>query len=289
MPICATRPVPRAAASPPRCSAAGARPIPFYINPPGFTGTTQEIRWDGDALLGPGATSTSGVDTAWGDVNAEYHLGDNFVLNFMVSLGRTSSFSNTDGTINAAAANLALNGSPNAGGSLTSSPIPGTNIISNATLPLTTATALDVWDPAASYKTSAAVLAAITDNASRQTAVFSYQQYRASTDGTLFDLPGGPVKVALGVEEYRTTLVESAPMPMAWAVPPRPRNNNNLAFHQNVTSVYGEADIPVVGPDMNIPFVKKFDIDASGRYDDYDTVGITTNPRSGSIGTSMTG
>ncbi|HEX3756547.1 MAG TPA: TonB-dependent receptor [Rhizomicrobium sp.] len=259
----------------------GAQANPFFQSPSGTTLTKEEIRWDADALLGPGATSTSGVDTTWGDLNAEYRIGDNFVVNFLASDGRTASFSNSDGTVNGAAAYLALNGSSQQGGSLTTPAIPGTNLISNAPLPLTTATALDVWDPASSNKTSPAVLAAITDNASRQTATFSYQQYRLSTNGTLFELPGGPVKVAVGIEEYRTGLVEFKANADGAGGATKLSNNNNLQFHQNVDSYYGEADIPIVGPDMAVPLVQKFDIDLSGRYDSYDTVGVTANPKMG--------
>jgi iron complex outermembrane recepter protein len=256
----------------------GPQADPFYINPPGVTVTKQTIRWDADALLGPGAAATSGVNTEWGDATAEYHIDDNFVVNLLVSIGRTSSFSNTNGTVNASVANLALNGTSQTGGSTTTPAIPGTNIIVND-YPLTAANALDVWDPASSNKTSAAVIAALEDNATYQTYVYSYQQFRLGTNGTVFDLPGGALKVAAGVEYFRTQLSEFSASANNTGPASEGSDVLNYDFGQNVASVYGEIDIPVVGEAMNVPFVRQFGIDLSGRYDSYNTVGNTANPK----------
>jgi hypothetical protein len=43
--------------------------------------------------------------------------------------------------------------------------------------------------------------------------------------------------------------------------------------------VFGEVDIPIVSPQMNVPLVNKFEIDVSGRYDDYSDVGAASNPK----------
>jgi iron complex outermembrane receptor protein len=256
----------------------GPQANPFYINPPGVTAPKQTIRWDASALLGPGATSTSGVDTAWGDATAEYRIDDNFVVDLLVSAGRTTSFSNTDGTVNASVANLALNGTSQTGGSATTPAIPGTSLIIND-FPLTAANALDVWNPASRNRTSAAVLAALQDNATRQTYVYSYQQYRLGTNGTLVSLPGGPLKIAAGVEYYRTQLSEFSANTNNTGRASIGSTVLNYNFGQNVVSGYGELSIPVIGQDMNVPFVRKFEINASGRYDSYDTVGTTANPK----------
>jgi hypothetical protein len=46
-----------------------------------------------------------------------------------------------------------------------------------------------------------------------------------------------------------------------------------------VTSAFGEILIPVIAPEMGIPLVNKFSVDVSGRYDHYDDVGNTSNPK----------
>jgi iron complex outermembrane recepter protein len=256
----------------------GAQANPFYENPPGVTATKQTIRWDATALLGPGATATSGVDTAWGDATAEYHIDDNFIVDLLVSVGRTSSFSNTDGTVNTSVANLALNGTSQSGGSTTTPAIPGTSLIIND-FPLTAANALDVWDPASSNKTSAAVIKALEDNATRQTYVYGYQQYRLGTNGTVFNLPAGPLKIAAGAEYFRTQLTEFSANANNTGPASVGSTVLNYDFEQDVASGYGELNIPVISEEMSIPFIQKFDIDASGRYDSYDTVGSTANPK----------
>ncbi len=257
----------------------GIQANPFYTNPPGVTATRQTIRWDADDLLGPGAKSTSGVDAFYVDANLEYRIGDNFVIDLLADAGRTVSFSNTDGTINSSVANLALNGSSQSGGSLTTPAVPGTNEIINNVLPLTAATALDVWNPAATNRTSAQVLSALTDNASRTTETFGYQQVRLSTNGTLFQLPAGPLKVALGGEMYRTQLLEFRASAAGTGPASTGSNQTNLSFEQNVNSAYAELNIPIISQEMGIPLVQSFTVDISGRYDDYDTVGATKNPK----------
>jgi len=46
-------------------------------------------------------------------------------------------------------------------------------------------------------------------------------------------------------------------------------------------SAYGELLVPLVGPGMNVPYISKFDIDISGRYDQYGGIGSTSNPKFG--------
>ncbi|HEY3839703.1 MAG TPA: TonB-dependent receptor, partial [Bryobacteraceae bacterium] len=258
---------------------AGPQANPFYTNPPGVTATKQTIRYDFNNLLGPGAVSTSGVDSVYADGNLEYRIGDNFVVDLLGDAGRTLSFANSDGSVNSVMAALALNGTSQTGGSTTTPALPGTTLIVNAPLPLTTATALDVWNPAASNRTSAAVLSGLTDNASRSTETFGYQQLRLSTNGTLFDLPAGPVKIALGGEIYRTQLQEFKAAASGAGPASTSSSQTNLSFEQNDKSAYAEAIIPVISEEMAVPLIKNFAIDVSGRYDDYDTVGSTENPK----------
>ena len=44
-------------------------------------------------------------------------------------------------------------------------------------------------------------------------------------------------------------------------------------------SEFLEADIPVIGPDMNVPLIQKLEFDISGRHDAYSDDGATTNPK----------
>jgi len=53
------------------------------------------------------------------------------------------------------------------------------------------------------------------------------------------------------------------------------------AYHytREVKSAYVETLLPLVGPAMNVPFVRKLELNLSGRYDGYNDFGSTTNPK----------
>ena len=88
---------------------------PFFTQPTGYTGTstTQAIKWDADALLGPGASSTNGADTMYADAHLEYRLGG-WTFDLLTLAGRDDSQFGGVGTLNGSVATLALNGTTNA-------------------------------------------------------------------------------------------------------------------------------------------------------------------------------
>ena len=175
---------------------AGPQANPFYINPPGQTATKQTVRYDFDTLLGPGAISSGVDDVFWASTNASYNVDDNWEIDFLGTTGRDDNSSGSStGTVNAAAALLALNGTPQTSASTTATDIPGYSTITT-NLPLTTSNALDVWDPAASNKTSAAVIQSLTNNNSTTHGVYSLVDFKLSAQGSPFSLPAGQVKVA---------------------------------------------------------------------------------------------
>jgi iron complex outermembrane recepter protein len=261
--------------------AAGPQANPFYQSPAGYTGsaTSETVRFDANSLLGP-AITYNGSDDAYGDFKVNYKIGNNFQVDALALIGRDDSFSvNTGGSLNASSATLALNGSTNSAGNITIPSIAGTNtIVTN--LPLTTANALNAWSPNGAG-TSAATIAALLDNGNLLRLVSQVQQFRLSTNGTLFEIPAGAVRIAVGVEDLRTQLDEFVD-----------RSNNSgpasngsqyltYDFSRTVNSAYGELDLPVVGPTMNVPFVHRLDLDVSGRFDHYSDFGSTTNPKFG--------
>ena len=260
----------------------GVQANPFYINPPGVTGagaTKQTVRWDADALFGPGAFAVNGADTFYGDANLEYRIGDNFVVDFLALVGQDTSYSGTVGQINASAAELALNGTTNSNGS-TTTPVSGLNVVVSQ-LPLTTANALDVWDPAGTNKTSAAVMAALLNNGNTLSTVTGNDQFRLSTNGTLAELPAGPLKIALGAELFRWQSTEFTAQPLGSGPATTGTYSKSYDFNRTVHSFYAEADVPLVSEGMNIPLMQSFEVDVSGRYDHYSDFGDTENPKIG--------
>jgi iron complex outermembrane receptor protein len=262
----------------------GTQANPFYINPPGVSATKQTIRWDADALFGPGAFSVNGADTFYGDANVEYKLGrdflgGDFVVDFLALVGQDTSYSGTVGTVNASAAELALNGTTNSNGSLTT-PVAGLNAIITQ-LPLTAANALDVWDPASSNQTSATVKAALLNNGNTLSTVTGNDQFRLSTNGTLLNLPAGPLKVAFGAELFRWQSSEFTAQPLGSGPASTGTYSKSYDFNRTVRSVYGEFDVPLVDEGMNVPLMQSLEVDVSGRYDHYSDFGDTANPKIG--------
>jgi len=257
---------------------AGAQANPFFTQPAGYTGgnTTQTIRWDADELLGPGATSVNGADTMYADANLEYRWRG-WTFNLLALSGRDDSSFGGQGTLNTSVATLALNGTANAAGSLTQV-VPNTNLVP-LQLPLTAATALDVWNPAGTNRTSAAVLKMLTDNNQSYHVINGLNQFRLQAQGSLFQLPAGDVKIAVGAENLHNSIFES----VAQAQNSGPASNASVYrtwnFARDIQSVYGEINIPVVSRAQNIPFVQSVSVDVSGRFDHYSDFGNTSNPK----------
>jgi iron complex outermembrane receptor protein len=257
----------------------GAQANPFYQNPVGDTAATSEqIGWDSNALLGPGAYNFSSDQTVYGDVNVEYKLPGDWTVDLLTLVGRDDSAVGFNGGLNASAATLALNGTTNTGGSLTQV-VPNTNII-DTQLPLTAANALDVWDPAgAGNKTSAAVIQGLRDDSQNSHIISAMSQARLQAQGTLVNLPAGPVKLAVGGEAYRVSLYEY----LAQGQGAGPTSNSAVYrqwhFSRDVQSGYLEANIPLIGAAQGVPLMQSLTVDVSGRLDHYNDFGNTTNPK----------
>lgn len=172
--------------------------------------------------------------------------------------------------------NWQLRASVNYGESTTESFQPTLNqaAVTAALVGTTTGTALNPYDLTA---TNADVLARIRDSAriarSRQELV----QGRVIADGVLFSLGGGDVRLAVGVETLEETLRASL-----YDGPLDESARTNWAFgSRNVRSAFGELFVPLVGEGNALPGMRRLDLSASVRHDDYSDVGGQTNPKFG--------
>lgn len=98
-------------------------------------------------------------------------------------------------------------------------------------------------------------------------------------DGSLFSLPAGDVRIAVGAEyaasEYHHRSLYSL-NPTTTVVPFRTADNG-----RNVISAFGEVFLPVFGADNEIPLFHRLDLNAAVRYDRYSDFGETVNPKFG--------
>ena len=100
-------------------------------------------------------------------------------------------------------------------------------------------------------------------------------------DGSLFELPGGAVRVALGGElrheSYRDGFESSA---FARTVKQAGRD---------VTSLFGELSIPLVTSANRMPGMERLELSAAGRYDDYSGTGSAFDPKLGILWSPVAG
>ena len=291
---------------------------PFYVTVPGATGSLRNsefITMDFSQLLqdrgvSPGYSSTkTSENTIFTALGLDYDLGGDWLLSLGAVLGSDTTTSRSTGGLNNPEALLALNGTTNSGGtgatSAASSVIVdpyGLGTVMGVTRALTTANALDVWNPSSTNRTSTAVLRSLLDNNSLQTSYQGMNDVTLHADGPLGDPWGaGQVKAAFGAEwtletnDWRNTATTNG----------GPASTSSGYFKASTTrsiyAVYAEFVVPLVGPDMNVPLMQKLTLDVAGRYDHYNDFGETRNPKialswdiidgiraSGSFGTSFT-
>jgi iron complex outermembrane receptor protein len=252
---------------------------PFYTRPAGYAGaaTTQQIRWDATELFGP-AHSRSGSDSFYTSLDFRYEINENWNFDVLAAAGLDVSDTYTEGSINSSAALLALNGTTNNAGNTNAASVPGTTTVVH-NLPLTTANALDVWNPTATNRTSPEVRRRLLDNKNQLEITTGFQQFRAIANGSLFELPAGPVRVAAGAELLRSQLSQFRTL--ANNTGPASTGSQQLSFDfdREVYSGFVEANVPLVSPEMGVPLVQKLDVNVAYRYDNYSDMGETGNPR----------
>ncbi len=131
------------------------------------------------------------------------------------------------------------------------------------------ATALDPF----SGKTDAGVVAGLLgDNASRNKQ--NLREASGKVDGPLFNLPGGAVKLAAGVQYHYESLDQSYNTIGV-------TNTLRSQLSRSFVSEYAEMLVPLFGGDFTFPLLRRVDLSASIRHDRYNDVGSTTNPKFG--------
>jgi len=98
---------------------------------------------------------------------------------------------------------------------------------------------------------------------------------RSVADGSVLSLPAGDVKLAIGAEYYREAMDAAygqGPITMA------DLSDSSKTASRHVWSVFAETMLPVLGDDAA---AGALDLSISWRYDHYDDVGSTTNPKIG--------
>ncbi len=103
--------------------------------------------------------------------------------------------------------------------------------------------------------------------------------YAVKADGSLFDLPAGPLRAAIGAERRRETFSADQIRISAAGVVTSPRVQDP---GRRVTDAYfGELLAPLVGAEMGVPLVDTLTLSLSVRYEESSDFGSATTPKIG--------
>lgn len=118
--------------------------------------------------------------------------------------------------------------------------------------------------------------------------IYNLEEKGGRFDGPLFDLPGGQIKAAVGgtYESDNVLAVQAnavSVQPNGTASPPTIAPLNDPEPY-TVWAGFAQLDIPVFGDNFSLPLVRKLDIEASWRHDQYSSpngalTGGTSNPK----------
>lgn len=217
----------------------------FFVRPAGFTGTSY--------IVDRAFTEVSGNDFSGHAQNWQITPGvranpfGDWIVEGIFSYGENDDLSQQLGGVNNAALAAALASSD-----------PAT-----------------AFDPYGLGRTSPAVLANLFNQIDLRPVVATFIGYEARVNGTLFDLPGGAVKLAVGYEGQENEVGIGS----ARGNPGTPVTFRN--FERRVDSAYAELLVPLFGPGNARPGFERLELDAAVRYDHYSDVGSTTNPKFG--------
>ena len=105
------------------------------------------------------------------------------------------------------------------------------------------------------------------------------RELQVSADGPLFAIGGGMVRAAVGasVREERTRQLQTGGSPDAVIVV---RNDD---ISRTVQALFGELHVPLFGPENARPGFERLDLSLSGRFDYYEGLGGTFNPKVGVV------
>jgi iron complex outermembrane receptor protein len=250
---------------------------PFFQGPAGAT--VERVNFAADQLF-PNSLNRAGANTVFGTLRAEYDLGSAWRAELSGVLGQDKSHSNNYGVLCASCLILGLNGTTNVAGSPTTPTFPTRTgpsaFVTN--LPLTSANAIDVWNPAGSNRTSPATLAGLLDNNTLD-ARQRFQNLKFVVGGPVFDLPGGPVRVSAGAEGLRYTMRQHMVATANGGPITANAIRTDLGFTRKVYALFAETVVPLVGEGNAMPGVQRLSLSGAVRYDHYDDFGGATNPK----------
>ena len=186
-------------------------------------------------------------------------FGDRFSWDLTYNFGRSQESQIANGQVNIQNFARALNGVPGPDGTVICNPELEANIPGLPCVPI------NIFGVGSITPQAAAFVAAETNHSFKQT----QQVFAGNLSGSLFELPAGPLGIAVGAEyrkeqgEENWDALTNAGLNAGNALP-------DTAGEFNVKEVYGEINVPILA---DMPFAHRLNVRAAGRLSDYSTVG----------------
>ena len=228
---------------------------PYLLLPPGVTlapGQTVAVNRNGEGLF-PNPLNVQRSEVIAMTLGADIKLGSGWLLNVMTHYSKTNDF-NSQPEIDLIAAQNLANGT-------------------------TLATAFNPFGQAG--QNNAAVLAQINNGFTQINDSSQYlRQLMVKADGPVFALGGGDVRLAVG-SEFRE---EQANQLQVGGVPgPQQLLVRNDKISRFVAAAFTEVNFPFVTSRNGRPGLERLELSVSGRYDQYQKLGGTFNPKIGLV------
>lgn len=240
---------------------------PFFVSPNNAASNQIQYSWGG---VGPNPASRSGVESVSASLGADLELAGDWRVQAYGAFAQELIENAQTGAVNSLILAEALG--------------------NRADDPATAYSAArdGFFNPFAGLSGAAnpAAVAAILSSASRSRYRSQVRSANLQADGSLFDLPGGAVKAAIGGQVRREGFRTTGSNFSSTAAPVATR-----AFlgHREVASAYGELRVPLVGEANARPGVQRLELSLAVRAEHYSDFGKTVNPRFGAQWEPVTG
>lgn len=233
---------------------------PFFVSPTGATSHTIAYSFGRDI----GQPQVSGrADSLGASLGGVLELGGDWRLDAYVAYAREKGLGRNDRLVNSTLLREALGGL--ADNPLTSYSAPRDGY----------------FNPFADGSVSSrAALDFISSGWSQSRSEMEVRTLNLQADGTLLELPGGPLRLAVGAavrEESFERQVGSFTSGIT------PVNGAPVGSDRRVTSVFGELRAPLFGPGNRRPGLERLELSLAARFEDYGSIGDTTSPKVGVV------
>ncbi len=239
---------------------------PFFVSPSGASSHTIAYSFAGQI---PNPVQSGEVQTLSTTIGADLDLGRSWRLSSYLAYGEEESSSGTDGSLQSTFLREAL-------GSLADNPATPFSAVRDGYL-----------NPfGAGSVNPQAALDFISSGWTRLWSESRITTANVMLDGDLIELPGGPVKLAVGAAFRRENFDRKVD---AFTSGVAPTLGVFRESERDVTAVFAEARVPLFGAANARPGLDRLELSLAARFEDYGDVGQTTSPKVGLVWEPLAG